>query len=347
MECDDRRSSASVARDLHDNPTAFSFFQAIRLLRLRAGSCTGRSLEEFYRDHLRVRPQLSLGFPATDITRIDEEQAPGGERYRIEATFLGLYGASSPMPTFYTEELLAEASEDRRVTRDFVDILNNDFYTQFFRAWSRSRLMLKALDEQDESWLERLNCLLGFGHPETRASVPEECRRFRHIGLMTQYPRSALGLKTLLKDSLDLAHVRVEQCVRRKVRIPRDQRFKLGVEFNVLGEQSWVGEELDDRSGKCAVEVGGLDAARYHDLLPDQGSGLELDNMVRGYLVEPFEYDLVLRLQPGEAHTAVVGGEMWSGLGCDTWIFSGDRLDHAEATFPNKGGRVRAPGAAA
>jgi len=342
VECDDRRSPASVTGKLLDNPTAYSFFQAIRLLRLHTGNCTGKDLEAFYRDHLRARPQLSLGFPATDLTNIDEDVRDGEEHYRLEATFLGLYGASSPLPTFYTEELLDEASNDKSVTRDFVDILNNDFYVQFFRAWCRSRLMVKAIDEKDDSWLERLDCLLGFGHAETRAAVPAECRQYRHIGLMTQYPRSALGLKTYLKDGLELSNVRVEQCVLRKVKIPVDQRFSLGVDINVLGEKSWIGEETEDRKGKCAVVVRDLDAIRYHDLLPGWEDGEILDNMVRGYLVEPYEYDLVLEMRPGEAHTAILGGEMWGGLGCDTWIFSGERLDHAEATFPNKGGQVNA-----
>lgn len=341
MECDDRRSPATLTGQLFDKPTAFSFFQAVRLLRLHADNCSGKQLQIFYRDHLRVRPQLSLGFPATDLTDIDAERLDdGSERYRLEATFLGLYGASSPLPTFYTEELLEEASEDRTVTRDFLDILNNDFYIQFFRAWTRSRLMIKAVDERDESWLERLNCLLGFGHDETRKSVPAECRRFRHIGLLTQYPRSALGLTTLLKDGLDLDNVRVEQCVMRKVKIPEDQRLLLGQQSNTLGERCWVGEELDDRNGKCSIEVRSLDEVQYHDLLPGNGAGLELDNMVRGYLVEPLEYDLVLEMKPGEAETAVLGGEVWSGLGCDTWIFSGDRLEHAQAVFPNPGGQV-------
>ncbi|OEU65445.1 MAG: type VI secretion protein [Desulfovibrio sp. S3730MH75] len=340
MECDDRRPPSSITGKLLDNPTAYSFFQAIRLLRLHSKSCIGKDLDTFYRDHLRVRPQLSLGFPATDLTEVTEELSKDGDRYRIEATFMGLYGASSPMPIFYTEELLEEASEDKSVTRDFLDIINNDVYVQFFRAWSRSRLMVKAVDEEDSSWLERLNCLLGFGHKEILASVPEECRRYRHIGLLTQYPRSALGLKTLLKDSLDHDDVRVEQCVLRKVKLPEDQLFALGVDSNILGERSWIGEELDDRMGKCAIVLRGLDAVRYHELLPGEGDGKKLDNLVRGYLVEPFKYDLVLEMKPGEAHTAILGGEQWSGLGCDSWVFSGDRLEHAEATFPNEGGRV-------
>lgn len=199
MDCDDRKSPASIISKLLEKPSEFSFFQAIRLLRLHSQSCTGKKLEAFYRDHLRVRPQLSLGFPATDLTEIEEEKHEDGDMYRLEATFLGLYGASSPLPVFYTEELLSEAADDKSVTRDFVDIINNDAYAHFFRGWTRSRLMIKAVDEQDYAWLERLYSLLGYGHKVMMNSVPEECRRFRHIGLFTQYPRSALGCARFLR----------------------------------------------------------------------------------------------------------------------------------------------------
>ena len=340
MDCDDRKPSASVTGNLLDKTTGYSFFQAIRLLRLHSHTCTGAELEKFFRDHLRVRPQLSLGFPATDLTGIEQEEREDGDVYRLETTFMGLYGASSPLPVFYTEELLSEASEDKSVTRDFLNIINNNPYVQFFRAWSRSRLMLKAVDENDGAWLERLDSLLGYGHYKAFSHVPPECRRFRHIGLLTQYPRSALGLETLLKDSLEHRNVHVEQCVLRKVKIPEDQCFCLGEESSILGERSWIGEELEDRNSKFAVHLNELDSGRFHQLLPGAADGEMLDNLVRSYLVEPFKYDLVLEMMPGEANTAVLGGEQWSCLGCDTWVFAGNHLEYAKASFPNKGGHV-------
>ncbi|WP_319777057.1 type VI secretion system baseplate subunit TssG [Maridesulfovibrio sp.] len=335
MGCDDRKPSASVTGKLLDKPTGFSFFQAIRLLRLHSHTCAGKELEEFFRDHLRVHPQLSLGFPATDLIDIEHEE---GDLYRLETTFLGLYGASSPLPVFYTEELLAEASEDKSVTRDFLNIINNNAYVQFFRAWSRSRLMIKAVDEEDHSWLERLDSLLGYGHHKAFSHVPPECRRYRHIGLLTQYPRSALGLETLLKDSLQHRDIHVEQCVLRKVKIPEDQRFCLGENSNLLGERSWIGEELEDRNSKLAVHLRNLDSGRFHQFLFNDGR--KLDNFVRSYLVEPFKYDLVLEMKSGEANTTVLGGEQWSVLGCDTWIFAGDYLEHAKASFADKRGHI-------
>jgi len=236
--------------------------------------------------------------------------------------------------------LLAEASDDKSVTRDFLNIINNNAYVQFFRAWARSRLMVKAVDEQDGSWLERLDSLLGYGHYKAFSHVPPECRRYRHIGLLTQYPRSAVGLETLLKDSLRHDNIHVEQCVLRKVKIPEDQRFCLGEGSNLLGERSWIGEELEDRNSKLAIHLQNLDSGRFHLLLPGTEGGIKMDNLVRGYLVEPFKYDLVLEMKPGEANPAVLGGEEWSSLGCDTWVFAGEHLEHAKVTFPNKGGHI-------
>src|SRR3990167_6541115 len=56
---------------------------------------------------------LSLELPKAsiaDIKRIATEDA--ADKYEIQTSFLGLYGASSPLPNFYTEDLIAAEQED-------------------------------------------------------------------------------------------------------------------------------------------------------------------------------------------------------------------------------------------
>ncbi|MFO8111269.1 MAG: type VI secretion system baseplate subunit TssG [Desulfosalsimonadaceae bacterium] len=67
---------------------------------------------------------MSLAFPPADIDRIQEMDLQEHSGYEITANFLGLYGISSPLPTFYTEELMHEAAEDESVCRDFIDVIN-------------------------------------------------------------------------------------------------------------------------------------------------------------------------------------------------------------------------------
>jgi type VI secretion system protein ImpH len=63
----------------------FSFFQASRLLR-RIGLSQDQPAGE-----VKVRPNVSLGFPDRDIQEITE-RAEGG--YQVTVNFLGLYGVS-------------------------------------------------------------------------------------------------------------------------------------------------------------------------------------------------------------------------------------------------------------
>ncbi|MGB9701073.1 MAG: type VI secretion system baseplate subunit TssG, partial [Thermodesulfobacteriota bacterium] len=121
MAGEDRGSSLNLKLDLLEKGHEFSFFQALRLLRRLTKGIEQPSPEG--RGHIKIRPHLSLAFPPADIAQI-EENAEDPFSFTVTATFLGLYGSSSPLPTFYTEDLLAEAMEEETVTRDFIDIFN-------------------------------------------------------------------------------------------------------------------------------------------------------------------------------------------------------------------------------
>src|SRR4051794_9725405 len=118
-------TAAAVEEQLLAHGERFSYFQAIRLLRL-FGKARGMPT-----DSLRIRPRLSLGFPENDIERIEPRDSGG---YRITANFFGLYGVASPLPTYYTEDLFEEEREGRHATRDFLDVIHHAMYPLLFDA---------------------------------------------------------------------------------------------------------------------------------------------------------------------------------------------------------------------
>ncbi|MGE4263167.1 MAG: type VI secretion system baseplate subunit TssG [Desulfovibrio sp.] len=315
----------SLLEQLRSNPRAFSFVQAVRLLRQAHGGADTAQAERFLRERLRVRSLLSLGFPATDLTELEDlppregESGPDQDRFRLTATFLGLYGPSSPLPTFYTEELLDEQSEDRSVSRDFLDVVGDGFFTLFFLAWTRHRLSLKAWEERDAATMERLFSLVGLGDPEVRNVFSTPGLMLRSAGLLTQFPRSAAGLRGLLSDRAG-APVTVVQCVSRNVPIPEDQRCILGQDTAQLGASAWLGSEVRDDTGKFRLEVGPLDAETYHKIIPQGDWHMSIVRLVRFYCTEPLEFDVLLRLDPAEAEDARLGTGTWSQLGCDAWL---------------------------
>src|SRR5690606_34610108 len=86
----------------------FGFFQAVRQLEAAlAGHARIGHLGPVSEERLRLRPELGLGFPTGDIASIDRLPDRAGQpaRYELVSSFLGIYGVSSPMPSYLTEDL--------------------------------------------------------------------------------------------------------------------------------------------------------------------------------------------------------------------------------------------------
>lgn len=324
----------SVSRELLEKGNRFSFIQAVRLLRhLFAGgepgdaASEGREAERFLRRRLRTRPALSLDFPPGDIVSVERDEADperGDARFRITAAFLGLYGASSPLPTFYTEDLFEEAREDASATREFLDIVNSPLYPLLFMIWSKYRLGIKVVEERSPRDLERLFCLAGFGDVSVREGAGEAYGLIRYAGLFTQSPRSALGLERLLTDALDAPRLSVIPAVPRKARIPDDQLLRLGMAGKRLSANCFLGRHIRDRMGQFRIRIGPVDAGTFLEWRPDGAAFDRLRTLVRVYMDQPLQWDLEVVLDRGEVATARPGVEAWGRLGWSTWLFSGE-----------------------
>lgn len=330
MAGEGREPSAALKFDLLSNGPSYEFFQAVRLLRLLSTSREDAEGED--RGRLRIRPELSLRFPPADIAKIEEGTDDGS--FRMTVSFLGLYGASSPLPTFYTEDLFAEASEESSVSRDFIDIIHHSTYAFLVRCWLKYRAFLQVTEEKNDGDVEKLFCLVGLGERKLREGIADPYSLLRYAGLVAQYPRSALALTTLVRDALGDVPVDMLPCVRRTITIPEDQRLALGGVSCVLGVDSRVGHELDDLSGKFRLRLGPLTSEKFNALLPGNALHRKMVHLVRFYLNDTLEYDIELSMTEGEVGTVCIGSDRLSTLGWDTWIFTGEWLGEVRAVFP-------------
>jgi len=312
----------------------FSFSQVMRVARMHLGAGGAQELPEVpWQDRIQVRPDLSLTFPASDVARVERAGADGADLL-VTTTFLGLYGSSSPLPTHYTEDLLDDSAADSTVSREFLDLLHQRLYQLYFQCWSKYRLFIRVAEEKNPQDLERLYCLIGLGEKDLRESVPDAGSLLRYAGLFSQSPRSADGLKTLLRDALGVSKLEVEQCVLRRVPIPEDQQMRLG-QFNIsLGVNTVLGSEVPDRMGKFRIHIGPLSKDEFDTFLPGTTRHNKLARLIRLYIVDPFEFDLKLILATGEAQPIRLGDPDAPGLGWNSWCFSGDTLGEVSAIFP-------------
>lgn len=313
-----------IVEELLRNGSAFSFFQAVRLLRHAVrGRTPSAGLDTSER--IRMRTKLSLSFPAADIDCIQTDPGEGETVYRITANFMGLYGCTSPLPSFYTEDLLEEAAQDESVSRDFLDIINQRIYDLLFQGWLKYRQFLQVAEEKDADHLERLYCLLGLGSEVSRRSQDQASDAYgllRYIGLFTQYPRSAAGLAALLSDALQGVALRIVPCIPRQARIPSSQRFQVGLSGSRLGVDSYVGEEIEDRMGKFRIQIGPLDRAGFVEFTPGSKKHATLVALTAMYVTEPLTCEVELILAPRAAQTVCLGDPRRAVLGVASWVFS-------------------------
>lgn len=339
--------NSPLINDLLSHGHQFSFPQIMRIARQHLGAGGAGELPEIpWQERIRVRPDLSLAFPAADVAGVEQSGADKADLL-ITTTFLGLYGSSSPLPTHYTEDLLEEASADSSVSRDFLDILHQRLYQLYFQCWSKYRLFVRIAEEHNPRDRERLFCLIGLGERELRDSLPDAWQLVRYAGLLSQFPRSAEGLQTLLRDALVIRKLEVEQCVLRRVPIPDDQQMRLGLTGMALGTSTVLGSEMPDRMGTFRIHIGPLSKQEYDTLLPGTRRHDKLASLIRLYILDPFDFDLQIILAAREAEPIRLGDPDGARLGWNSWCFAGDTLGEVSALFPIAPSAAPAPAPAA
>jgi type VI secretion system protein ImpH len=275
---------------------------------------------------VRIRPALSLELNRPDIVNITHRDEQG---YDVWVSFLGLYGSSSPLPTFYSEDLIAQELEDRGLAKAFIDILQQRVYDLFLQAIDHYHPHRTTVEKTQSRYPSLLAGLTGLRDPRLRALFPNPWQCLPYLGLLASSRRSAAGLQALLSHALNKAPVEIVQCVERWVKIPTPQRLALGISGGSLGETALLGDALLDCNGKIQIRIGPLTANRFNQLLNHGEEWSLLVSLTQYYLNIPLACELALQLYPGEAQSAELGSPSWGQLGNNTWLFAGEHSNGA------------------
>ena len=300
---------------LEAQASGYEFVQAIRLLRLvlTRNEGTGEALWE----RVRVRPALSLAFPPRDLASLDWED-PSGKPV-LEANFFGLYGVASPLPTFYTEDLIEERNNDGSSARDFLDILHGVLYPLLYETWEKVRLSLRAYEKGEAEITNLFHVFTGLADPLFREADPLGPTALRYAGLLTQHPRSARGLEAILSDVLDGTRVEVVQCVERTLPLPEEQRLLLGRRL-LLGEETVLGDRIRTRSNQIRIRIGPVDNPGFERLLPGRETLRKVSFWQEFYLIDPVSAEVELLLWDRSPAPVVLGAKVRCRLGLDAWL---------------------------
>jgi type VI secretion system protein ImpH len=349
----------ALLRRLVGQAWEFDFFQAVWLLeRYRGGDTLVGARGPAARERLRFRPDLSLGFPATDLRRIIACRRPdtGESSYLLEIAFLGLYGVSTPLPLHYAVEILrgaepalsaepgAAAAGERSVSpaaatasspvRDFLDVFHHRIISLFFRAWLKYRHE-RMFGAPQRDALTGYLCLLNGCPPafdeQTLGLSP--VRLLRYVGTLTQRPRSATTLAGLLFDYWGDVPVQIQQFVGQWVPLTEADQNRLGAVNCGLGVDLTIGEQVYDLAGAFTICVGPVDWQTYLSFLPGGFRFQQTRALTRLYGCDPLAFTIQVTLRAGEVpETQLISADQAGALGLTSWVRTAE-MGETSVTF--------------
>jgi type VI secretion system protein ImpH len=325
-----------VERALAEDPNAFEFFQAVRLLeRLRPDAQPVGLFSDPEQEIARFGTHVSLAFPASEIQALDMS---GSGPARMTVNFMGLTGPVGVLPYHYTQFLIERIQARDTALVAFLDLFHHRIISLFYRAWLKHRFHIayERGGGEDESLTHHLLDLSGLGLESDQQHLPiaRETAAF-YTGLLAAEPRSAVALEQLLGDYFGVPVV-IEQFIGGWYRIGEADQCAMDepVASSQLGRGAVVGDEIWDMQARVRVRIGPLTRAQFDAFLPTGDAHDVLGSLVRLYAHDQFDFEVQLVLEKEAVPGLQLGEEEVVGpkLGWSTWIKTVPRKMNAEET---------------
>jgi len=310
-----------VIERLLDNPAAVEFHRAVHLLHAAIpGAAPIGGLGPVDRESVRFRPALDLGFPNSDVSQIQPRTDATG--YTVEGNFLGLYGISSPLPAYFTENLLH--ADDPTIERGFLDIFHHRLYSLFHRCWERMHIELGYRADGSDDFSRRAMGLAGLRHEDLSGERHTSPGRLMNLaGSLSGQTRSVVQVESAIKAWFPDVPIVVESCVGTWVEVPPDQQNRLGMGNCSLGTDCSLSNQVFDRASTFGLTIGPVPLDTYLRFLPSGDFMAELREVIELLNVDSLDYRVDLLLQPDDLPQLKLEGLFSTDqtrLGWSTWI---------------------------
>ena len=235
-------------RALQRDATAFSFVAAVDAV-VGDTPLGGTSAAA---EHVRLRPHLSLAFPTSEVLAAEKDAAG---RWLLTVGLPGLYGANSPLPTSYTEDLLNR--DDRDPTRGLLDVVHHRLLSLLHGALHKYR---------DGDVTIPLQRLTGVYQKHLAGRIAGQ-RLLAYAGVLAGRARGADTLERVLSHFLHVP-CQIEQCIMLWTPLPSDQITRLGEANSALGVDCVAGDTVCSRATAFRITVGPLRWDTVEGFLP-------------------------------------------------------------------------------
>lgn len=329
MESTYRQSASDLDQCFADKGAAFNFFRAVEIVLADRGTkIEERELHEQGVDNVWFRVSPSLGFPASDVESIRQiESVNGDTATEITVNFLGLHGASSPLPS-HMLETAAWSQGEEGVQQAFNDFFSHRLIWLFYMSWRKYRYFVRYQPDATDQFSDWMFALIGIKGKETRGTsgIPW-AKLLTYLGVLAARTRSAEMISGVIAHAFTLDDVTVREFEDRVVVIPEDQRAYLNQQGMSLGQDLTIGSTAQDRAAKFTIVISVLSFERFRDFLPSGIDYPRLKELVEFLLKDQLPYDIELHFASGEVPDCIVNKHKHADLGWTTFLGDGNKTN--------------------
>ncbi|MBN3838527.1 type VI secretion system baseplate subunit TssG [Burkholderia sp. Ac-20349] len=317
-----RDSSPDLIDALLGEGRGHDFFVLLeRLHTLLGDNLEAPDSDEPERQRIRLSNYAGLGFPASDVSRAERLLHGDPHQYEVQATFFGMHGPDSPLPSHYVERLAYEAGQDIGIRPAFFDVFHHRLLTLLHQAWRKYRHYIRFRPGASDPLSQRLFALIGLENTTIRGATPIAWSRLLSFaGAVVHRSRSPAMVAGLIAHCFDLDDVAIRDFELRYTDIDPDDRVQLGCLNGMLGESFRVGDSVRTRHGKFTIVIANLSQARFREFLPRGEDFERLRQLVAFLLRDQTPCDLELALRENEITSFNFVGDIGTELGWTSFL---------------------------
>lgn len=289
-------SRKPLDQQLFDEPYAFEFFQAVRLLERVFKERKPVGGDALPVDEIvRFRSRIAFDFPASEIQELRKVDSEAGERTEMIVNFMGVAGVSGVLPTHYTELVLDRVRHRDDTLWDFLDMFTHRAVSLFYQAWCKYRFPV-GYERGNDDFTGFLFDFAGLGSRGLRGRMHHDDEGLLpFVGLIAQKPHSQNALENIIGDQFGVpAHI--DQFFGQWIELGPEDVTRLGTANSVLGKNAIAGSSVWDQQSKFRVRLGPMEFKRFQAFLPTGSAHKALLSVVRFMAGDEFDSDIQLVL---------------------------------------------------
>lgn len=295
MERESQPARTGLTLALRDNIWRVNFYRFCQLLeQAEPGSPLLGATSHPGTDPVRFRPWPGMGFPVSELKRVECDEDNPDFPPSVRTTFLGMYGVDSPLPGMYLDDI-AQQREGYEATTAFLDIFSHRITTQYYRIWRKYAYPATFEAGGRDATSQCLLGLVGLGIPGTTDQVATPVSRFLALlGTMRLPTRNAEGICALV--SLLAPDTQTVVVPHDPVKIPIAQRAGLIAGNRVrLSQRATLGKTAKEANSRVLVTLVTHNPEEAMGWLPGGHHHTDLLVLMRVYL--GYRSDARLRLR--------------------------------------------------